>query len=97
MFIEEGTLITVRRYKEMLEAKGIKAVDCTVDGKDPTSLPHILHMCNVLLNKIVPGSGAGYSVDKYSRWLGYIQAIMIVNKLTTVENERNVTRPLFTR
>lgn len=32
---------------------------------------------------------------KLNRWLGYIQGVLIERKLTTVETERNWTRPLF--
>lgn len=34
-------------------------------------------------------------IDKLSRWLGYIQAYLINNKVTSVETERNFSRPLF--
>lgn len=34
--------------------------------------------------------------DKTGRWLGYVQAILIeVVSVTTIEKERNFTRPLF--
>lgn len=94
--IEEGTLLTVNRYIQVLVAKGIKPRDGTIDGTE-TSLAHVLNMCYILRNNIKPLTGTGFSVDKFSRWLGFIQAILIVNKITTVENERNVTRPLFTK
>lgn len=32
---------------------------------------------------------------KYSRWLGFIQGVLVANGLITVEEERNLTRPLF--
>lgn len=94
--IEEGTLLTIDRYINILVAKNVKPRDGTLDGTE-TSLAHILNMCYILKKNIKPLTGTGFSVDKFSRWLGFIQAIMIVNKLTTVENERNVTRPLFTK
>ena len=34
-------------------------------------------------------------IDKLSRWLGYIQHYIISNGLTSVEAERNFSRPLF--
>lgn len=34
--------------------------------------------------------------DKTGRWVGYVQCILIeVEKVTTIEEERNFTRPLF--
>ncbi len=34
-------------------------------------------------------------LNKLNRWLGYIQGVLISNGLTTVEIERDWTRPLF--
>lgn len=34
-------------------------------------------------------------IGKANRWLGYVQGILIANGLTTVEVERNFTRPYF--
>jgi hypothetical protein len=36
-------------------------------------------------------------IDKLNRWLGFIQAVAIINKYTTVQAERDFTRPLFTK
>ncbi len=33
--------------------------------------------------------------DKQSRWLGFVQGVMIVYKLISVEEERDISRPLF--
>lgn len=94
--IELGTLKAVDRYIGILETKGVKPDNCTLDEtKDPTSLPHILWMCNELKTKVVPYTGNGFSVDKYSRWLGFIQGILISKGLTTVRAERDVTRSWF--
>lgn len=95
--IELGSLKAVDRYIGLLEGKGVKPDNCTLDdSKDPTSLPHILWMCKELKTKIVPHLGTGFSVDKYSRWLGFIQGILIAKGLTTVKAERDVTRSWFT-
>lgn len=32
---------------------------------------------------------------KLNRWLGYVQGVLIERGFTTVEDERNWTRPLF--
>lgn len=36
-----------------------------------------------------------YPLDKLSRWLGFVQAYVIFTNQTTVESERNFSRPLF--
>ena len=36
-----------------------------------------------------------YPIDKLNRWLGYIQAHVIISGQTTVEQERTFSRPLF--
>lgn len=95
MDIERATLKAVARYKKILQDKSIKPDNCAVDGKDPTSLPHILWMLNHLEKNIKPDIGTGFSVDKFSRWLGFCQGILISKKLTTVEIERNITREWF--
>jgi hypothetical protein len=34
-------------------------------------------------------------IDKTNRWLSFIQCVMTVYGFTNVENERNITRPMF--
>lgn len=41
------------------------------------------------------GCRDGLPVPKLCRWLGYIQGVLIERGFTTVEDERNWTRPLF--
>jgi hypothetical protein len=41
------------------------------------------------------GCRDGLPVAKMSRWLGYIQGVMIERGFTTVRAERDWTRPLF--
>ena len=36
-----------------------------------------------------------YPLDKLSRWLGFIQGYVVFTNQTTVEIERNFSRPLF--
>jgi len=38
-----------------------------------------------------------WPVDKTSRWIGYAQGMLIQNKFTTVDKERDFSRPLFHR
>jgi hypothetical protein len=48
-------------------------------------------MCEHCLKNISLASGM--SVDKFSRWLGFVQGVMIMRKFTTVKEERDWTRP----
>lgn len=41
------------------------------------------------------GCRTGAPVPKLCRWLGYIQGVLIVRGVTTVDRERDWTRPLF--
>lgn len=76
------------RYASMLEATGAH-VPATPEpeGRDST---HLLWM----LNEIRTGAVTG---DKAHRWLGYVQGMMIADNLTSVQAERDFTRPLFNR
>jgi hypothetical protein len=94
---DEGSLLAFEYYRDTLIAHKIKPVNHTlkVDG-DPTSLEHLLWMCIECIPQI-RDDGQGMLVDKYSRWLGYIQGCLICQKFTTVKDERNRTRPWFTK
>lgn len=90
MEIEKATISTLKAYKAILVLKGAKPVDNTkLENGDTTSHDHLLWMIEHCLKRIP----AGMSVDKYSRWLGYIQGVLVCRKITTVENERNRIRP----
>ncbi|WQN06691.1 hypothetical protein [Escherichia phage vB-Eco-KMB37] len=47
-----------------------------------------------MLNEIQDGCN-DMSETKRHRWLGYIQGVMIMKNLITVDDERNATRPVF--
>lgn len=89
--IIEGTISAFERYKTLLETKKAKALDLSDD--DPTSLNHLLWMCNTMIKNLK--TDPAYPIDKASRWLGFVQGILIAKKLTTVKDERNITRPWF--
>jgi len=90
---DNGSILAFKRYKKIIEDKGVTPVDHTkIEGGDTTSLEHLLWMCNHCLTKI-RDDGNGFSVDKYSRWLGFVQGCLICRKITTVDYERNITRP----
>jgi hypothetical protein len=50
---------------------------------------------NTFLTEFITGCENKMPLMKLNRWLGYIQGSLIQWKVTTVERERNWTRPLF--
>lgn len=59
------------------------------DAKE-TGASHLLWMLSELQNDY-----SGMSETKRHRWLGYIQGVMVMKGLITVDDERTVTRPIF--
>jgi hypothetical protein len=70
------------RYREILEGKEFS-------GPDKTDAVHLRWMCDNV-------DCFNWGVDKVSRWLGFVQGVMIVNGLLTVDAERDYSRPIFT-
>lgn len=93
--VDEGSVKAFEHYKEMLERKGYKPKNHTeIQNGNPTHPEHLLWMCIHCIPQ-VRDDGMGYPVSKYSRWLGFIQGCLISQGFTTVERERNRTRPWF--
>lgn len=46
-------------------------------------------------NTFLPGCEEKLPLMKLNRWIGYIQGVLIAKRLTTVEKERDFTRPMF--
>lgn len=84
--MNSGTVKCLHRYAKMLDNMNIRSQK---DDTNPTSLEHILWMIMFMLLQ------HPMSVDKYSRWLGFIQACLVWHGITTVKEERDVTRPWF--
>jgi hypothetical protein len=94
---DEGSRAAFTYYGEMLREQGVKPVNHTeIQDGDPTCLEHLLWMCGEA-GPQVRDDGQGMSVDKYSRWLGFIQGCLIMHGLTTVAAERDRTRPWFNK
>ena len=74
------------RYATIIKDKS----DIGIQGVPETYYSHLRGMCALALENIDT-----YPIDKLSRWLGYIQAVLVQRKLVTVESERNFSRPLF--
>jgi hypothetical protein len=94
---DEGSILCFERYRDILKEKKFSPVNHTeIQDGDPTSEEHLLWMCEYCIPR-VRDDGMGMTVDKYSRWLGYIQGCLIMRGYTTVEKERNKTREWFKR
>lgn len=91
----EGVKLALDRYEKMLQDR--KIVPANKADADPTSLPHAFWMVKELKRVLKePHSKIVFSADKVHRWLGFLQAILVVRGVTTVAEERNITRPWFT-
>lgn len=88
--MDAGSEKCFKYYAALLKNEGATSRNLTeVDNGVGTTHPnHLLWMCEFCLTNDMP-------VDKYSRWLGFIQGCLISKGWTTVEIERNRTRPWF--
>lgn len=98
MTIESGTKMALERYRDLLYSKGISTPRNLSEVKQFNELSkrdqqsHLLWMCEHLLSK----DSEHYSIDKKSRWLGFVQGVLILHGLTSINAERNITRPWLT-
>lgn len=92
MSIEDATYRAFQRYKEML--KNYPAKEFTENFGAVSNREKLGH-CHWMCDRILSPETKHYSLDKISRWLGFIQGVMIMCNVTTIEQERNITRPWF--
>lgn len=101
-FQRSSSLVTMAKMDSEFKAATIAATESLIqifeeggfahrDTDDKTSPGHVLCMLDTIVTKadIMP-------LDKMNRWLGFAQAIAIHEHLTTVEELRSITRPIFT-
>uniref|UniRef100_A0AB39CD71 Uncharacterized protein n=1 Tax=Pseudomonas phage RVTF4 TaxID=3236931 RepID=A0AB39CD71_9VIRU len=79
-----------RRYKEMLRVDSSSHIDRSKEphGKH-TSLVHLRWMLDELMGNYEQ------SLTKKHRWLGFVQALLVVYGYTSVDRERDYTRDIF--
>ena len=71
------------RYEDVL-------LGCDFDDVPPsTGAKHLLWMCRIAREQ------RDWPDDKQARWLGFIQGVLVMRGLLSVEAERDATRPLF--
>lgn len=94
---DEGSILCFEHYSKMLEDKSFIARNhAEIEDGDPTCEEHLLWMCQHCIPR-VRDDGLGMPQEKYSRWLGFVQGCLIMRGYTTVEQERNQTRPWLTK
>jgi len=69
------------RYNEILKDRNFL-------GPEKTDSEHIKWMISEV-------DCDNWEIDKISRWLGFIQGVLVCNGILNVDEERNYTRPLF--
>lgn len=96
MVIDKATELAFDRYRDMLTNKGIKPYNyADREFHKLTKIEQLSHaywMCDECLKHTT----SHWSIDKKSRWLGFVQCVLIMHGITTLEAERNITRPWFT-
>lgn len=87
MTVRQATFQMFERYYKLLEKKK----DFGSGSKLPeTSYSHLRGMCSLAMTNIDI-----WSIDKLSRWLGYVQGILIFMGDLRINEERDFSRPLF--
>lgn len=83
--VKDATQELCKRYIEVLTP----LKDIEKDSFEYTSNNHLIGMCqNILNDNSLPE-------DKISRWIGFVQGVMTMKGYTTVNTERDFSRPLF--
>lgn len=81
------------RYALGLTLDGLYEVLAPLDvpgDQGPLSLAHARWMVRQCLDSVDV-----WPVDKTGRWIGWVQAIMAINGMLDVNEERDRTRPMF--
>ena len=72
------------RYLSMIDEEH----ESSYQTQEYTTFSHLKWM----LNEIASGE---MDDGKANRWLGFVQGVLVMRNLTTVDEERNFTRPYF--
>jgi hypothetical protein len=81
MSVREATRIIFQRYVDILSKKS--------EFWAYVPVPEVSYSFMALSNIDV------WPIDKLSRWLGYVQGILVYHKIIRVNDERDFSRPLF--
>lgn len=87
-----ATLIMVERYRSWMNRANIHPEQ----SEDGTGINHAHYLLNIMHYNLTRG-GEDFDLWKANRWLGFIQHEIILGGWTTVEEERNYSRPFFNK
>ena len=90
--VREATRRLFERYRTLCTAALAAGAPplAPADAPAETALPHLVWMCDAALASLDADP-----IDKGSRWLGYVQGVLVMRGLVTVGAERDFSRPLF--
>ncbi len=84
--VRSATAILFQRYADLLEGASDEAPPCDL----MTDTQNLRWMCRTALENI-----DSFPIDKLSRWLGFVQGVLTMRGMITVNGERDFSRPLF--
>ena len=82
-------------YREALYDCGVRYADMMFNEDEDEDEDENDDALERFIAEFKDGCINGLPVAKLCRWLGYIQGVLIERGITTVETERDWTRPLF--
>lgn len=82
--LHETNLILFQRYLKILQR-----IEPNTREDDPTGIQHLRKMCEMAIRH------PEMYIDKHSRWLGYVQGILVMRGHVRVDEERDFSRPLY--
>jgi hypothetical protein len=82
--VASASCVLLERYAAVLASVDPKVAPSGCD------VAHLKWMCRTALEQ-----GHTWPVDKLSRWLGFVQGVMAMYGWISVDEEREVSRPLF--
>ena len=95
--VRDATAILFRRYaamveKEILRSRRTQGYASSFSSSEDSLIGYdnLAWMCRTALENI-----DSFPVDKLNRWLGFVQGVLCMKGLITVEGERDYSRPLF--
>lgn len=84
--LRSATLLMFERYYKLL-------IDLSFESNiDKCNSSSLLRLTKVAIDKIDE-----LPIDKLNRWLGFVQGVLVMNGIITVDGERDYSRPLFTK
>lgn len=83
--VATASIELVLRYVNLMET-------AQSSGDEPSGcdVAHLRWMCQTMIQQ-----GGSWPIDKLSRWLGFVQGVLTMRGLICVDEEREVSRPLF--